>query len=790
MHDSLQKKRLVLALAAISLPGIASVPAIAQDAPSQAMIEEVIVTAQKREQSILEVPLSIVSVSGDDLQQNGVENALELQRLVPNFYAARGSTVANTRFVMRGIGTAGNTAVDQSIAVFLDGVYVARPSALYSSFLDIASVEVVRGPQGTLFGRNTTAGGIILNSARPDQENTLQGRLEAGNFSHTLAEVVGNVVANDTAAFRLAAQTQSRDGYGTFTPDGSNFGEQDSWSVRGTADLTFSNGLSWTVRVDAAEVSGDGQNANEAMGSTLSPAGLANLTAALGGPQNLPELRNPTDFRIRHVVGGDLQDEQWGISSDLSWELDNGYTLSLISGYRDYENEQEDDDILFLTLPLVGRTSGLSSESWSQELRLISPDDLMDGRLNYVAGLYYYEEDAGLTESLSVSPVFCGGFAPAPLRPLCAAGPLEGASNLNFSQTSESMAGYFQADYFLTDSLAVQFGARYTDDERTGRFLQETENTFVALFLRGPEDTDLDFSDSNPTYRLGLNYTPADDLLWFASISTGYKSGGFDSGGGRVPRDAADRSFGSEEAINYELGVKGRFFDSRVDASITLYRTELEDFQARSFDGVTFATRNAGELRHQGVEVDFNWAASNMLTIAGGLAYLDSEFTDFEGAQALPGCNASSPDIPGCGPVGGDRGVQDLTGGVNHFAPEWTGNLRANLEGELGDWRWRGNLALNYIGEQYVGGAIDNNDQTLEDGYVLTSARVTFTSPSSTWELALFGDNLTDEGYCAVRFYQPFAGPLGVREPTTGGSLTRCNPGAPRTIGASIAAYF
>ena len=279
-------------------------------------------------------------------------------------------------------------------------------------------------------------------------------------------------------------------------------------------------------------------------------------------------------------------------------------------------------------------------------------------------------------------------------------------------------------------------------------------------------------------------------LLYFVSFSTGYKSGGFDSGGGVVPRDASTRVFDSEEATNLELGFKGRFFDGRFETSVTLYRMELSDFQARSFDGNAFNTRNAGELRHQGLEAEWKWAASQMLSFAGGFAYLDSEFTDFEGAPALPGCDNNSPAIDGCGPVGGDRSVQDLTGGRNHFAPEFTGNVRANLEGDLGSWRWRGNLSVSYIGEQIMGGAIDNNPQMEEDSYVLTSSRLTFISPQASYEFALFGDNLTDEDYCALRFYQPSGGALGVTDSSTGGSMVRCHPGTPRTFGVSVAAYF
>lgn len=776
---------------------IALAPAFAQegDAPPDEgtrTLNTVTVTAQKREESINDVPLSIVAYSGDALEQAGVSDALELSRLVPNFSAQRAAAVSNTRFTIRGIGASGNTAVDQSVAIFLDGVYVARPSALYASFLDIAGVEVVRGPQGTLFGRNTTAGGLILKSRDPEAEFGGYLTAEAGSFGKNKVEGALNLPLSDKARFRVALQGTEFDGYGKNLATGESYGQQESLAARTSLALDLTDSLNWVLKADYSHITGDGQTANEAMGSSLTATTLANLTARVGGPANLPELSNPTDWDVNQITGGNLKDIQSGFSSNLSWSLDNGYTVRLISGYRDYTNSQTDGDVLFTVLPLLSRISTLDSKAQSHELQLLSPDDgLMDGRLTYVAGLYYYTEDAGFGEVFSITPLTCG-IAPVPaLAAACLASPLVSSSNLDFQQTSDSYAIFGQGDYKLTDNLTFQLGARFTRDERSGTFVQTATNPFVALAVRSPESVALTFEDEKPTYRLGLNWTPDADTLLFASIATGYKAGGFNSGGGTPALGVARRLFDSEEATNYELGVKRSLAGGRVQANATLYRTELDNFQDRSFDGVSFVTRNAGSLVHQGFEADLAWLTTDQLTINAALAYLDSEFSDFKTASALPGCAPTSPAIEGCGPVGGNRLVQDLTGGEANFAPEWSGSLHAVWEDDLANgWRYRANGGLDFVSEQFVGGVTDDNPQTLEGGRTLFNARLSLTSPNDLWTISVFGENLTDEAYCNIRFYQPLDAALGVRDPATGYTLTRCNPGAPRTWGASLTTRF
>ena len=779
-------------LAGVAMSNASAAQQAPQDAPpsdTATAIDEIIVTAQRRSQDIQSVPLSIRALSGEQLEEQGVDDVSDLGRIIPNFTASRSASTANLRLNIRGIGAAGNTAVDQSVAVFLDGVYVARPSALYASFLDIAGVEVVRGPQGTLFGRNTTAGGVLLRSAEPGFEFGGSVIGQVGNYGRRKVEAVVNLPASDTVRFRAAVQGSEFDGYGFSTTTGERFGYQDQIAGRLSAAVDFSDALTWLGRADYSHVTGDGQASVEAIGSTIGATQRTALAARLGGL--LPELDDHTDHRVAQLVSGEVDDEQFGLSSRLAWRLPGDYELKLISGYRDYTNSQFDGEVNFMPVEIASRTTSLGSESSSHELQLASPQGLFGGRANYVAGLYYFQEDTEITEGLSITPALCNIAVPAgPGRTACLNGPLQNVTGLAFQQSAESVAIFAQGDWLLTDQLTLQVGGRYTRDEKDGSFVQ-TIATPIAAALRAPETTSLTFSDEQPTYRIALSWKAAEDLMIFGSYSTGYKAGGFNSGGGAAALGTAKRSFGSETATNLELGVRSDWLDNRLQTNITLYRTELEDFQDRSFDGTSFVIRNAGSLRHQGVEADGRFRFGGGFAVAASVAYLDSEFLDFKTAPALPGCSAATPAITGCGPVGGVRTIQDLTGKRAHYAPEWQSSLTGTWDRDLpGGWSMHSLVGMSFVGDQFVGSVTDNNAQTLQEAYTLFNARLSFVAPGERWEIAVFGDNLTDEGYCPNMIYQPNDSLFGVRDATTGGTLTRCIVAPPRTYGVSLRARF
>ena len=766
----------------VTLAGSAAAHAQEAATPGQGTtaggLEEVVVTAQKRVESIQDVPLSVAAVSGETLRRANVTSVLEVQKLVPNLIVTRSAQTANVRLNIRGIGAAGNTAVDPSIGTFVDGVYVPRPGSLFAAFNDLAGIEVLRGPQGTLFGRNSTVGGLLFRTASPSLD-ALEGNVAAefGSYGRQRYSGMINVPANDRLAFRAAAVEDSIDGWAKNRYDGETYGQRDTTGVRLGMAWDLTDALSWTVKFDYSDIRGDGAIEQELMPETITAAARTRLNQLFNN--NPPDLEDPFDQRSNQRVIGDLDDEQWGVVNDLAWESEGGYTVRLLAGYRDWQNDQFESDVLFMPSDLVRRNGAYDSTSQSYELQFISPvDKLFGGRLDYVAGLYYFQEDFFIGEVLGFGANYCTTLVPVAQRPACVASPNKSnATDLRFDQDATNYAVYAQGNLGITDTVDLVLGARWTKDEKEGSFVQLRNNPFAAA-LRAPENTPLDKDDDELTYRVGLNWMPGDDLLLFTSYSTGYKSGGFNSGGGAVPL-GQKRVFDKETAENLELGVKSTLFDGALRLNATLFRMDLNDFQDRSFDGTSFVVRNAGNLRHQGLEFDGELRASDNIRLFAAAAYLDSEFTDYDTAPCLPypaGVN------PLC--------TQNLKGERAAFAPEWQGSVGLQLEGDIGDGGGLGyefRTDLSYMGDLQVGGTTDNNPQTQQSSYALLSARYTMLFGSERrWSLSIFGENLTDVGFCGNKFYQTLDNTFQMRDPVTGGTGVRCVVGPPRSIGVGF----
>lgn len=357
----------------------------------------------------------------------------------------------------------------------------------------------------------------------------------------------------------------------------------------------------------------------------------------------------------------------------------------------------------------------------------------------------------------------------------CAAGQQEEASVVEFTQELQSYAVFGQGTWRPNESWALTAGLRWTDEEKTGAYTSTINNPFVtALSIRSAETLpETTLTDDQLTYFANASWFPSDDIMVFATYSTGYKGGGFNTQGTFPALTPAQRVFDAETSDNFELGIKSQFFDNTLQANITAYRMDLEGFQDRAFDGISFVTRNVGELRQQGIEADIIWAPLDQLTINSGLSFLDSEFLDYQNASGLPG-----------GPV------QDLTGGEAHFSPDVQGSLVVDWSDRLGvkdlDYFLRGEM--QYIGEQNVGATTNNNPQSVQDAYSLINARIGLSASDQDWRLTLWGKNLTEEGYCTSIFNQPFGGPLG----GTANLQTpqRCVVGAPRTYGVELSVKY
>lgn len=739
----------------------ASVAALTGNAQAQPVIEEVIVTAQKRSESIQEVPVSITAFSGGFIEENGLQTVEDVARLTPNFTIQSSAQATNNRIAIRGIGSVGNTAIEPSVGVYIDGVYYPRPGSVIGRLVDIETFEVLRGPQGTLFGRNTPVGALNITTRKPSQET--EGRLEAG-FGDYESYMVGasiNGGLSENLAARLSFQYADRDGYGKNLFDGQDFGERDDLVARGKVLFDISERTSALLSVDYAEINAGGQGI-EVLNDTLTPRFLGTQNALYG---DSPRTKDSYDWTINQSHGDQLTDKQHGIALDIDHEFANGLTLRSITSYRDWEAVNAHVDVR-LAVDLLPADTKFQTETVSQEFQLTSPGGQT---IDWLAGAFYYSEDYHVTDSRDAGDGFCVPTIAAAVNPgvgaLCLTFPQEGALTTDFDQTLESFAIFGQSTWNINDTLTATVGLRWTSDDKDGDFVSEVNNPVAGAFRAAESVLGMQREDSKTTGMANLSWFPVEGTMLFATYSTGYKSGGFNSQGGAAPLEADRRIFGPEDTTNYELGIKSTLLGGSMTANATLYRTDMEDFQDRAFDGLSFVTLNAGELRQQGVEADINWLPTESLRLVLGISYLDSEYTDFEGAPSLP---AGMP--------------QDLTGERRVFSPEWQGSLAGDWTIPFGDTLeiFLGG-SVSWIDEQNIGATSNNNPQSIQESYSLINARVGLRSASGDWDVTLFGNNLTDEGYCQVIYDQAFGGPLGAVNPANNTSVQRCALGAPQT---------
>ncbi len=775
-----------LLTAGISLAALSNV-SHAQDsagsgAEEQKRLTTVTVTAQKREQDIQDVPISISAYGAEFIENSGVEDLSDLALYSPNFSISQSSQKTNQRIIIRGVGSVGNNGVEPSVGVFIDGVYIPRPGAVIGNLIDLEAVEVLRGPQGTLFGRNTPMGALNIRTKAPAAD-TFEATAEIGYGDYDAFNVGGSVSGplSDTVAFRLSGKYSERSGYGDNLFTGEEFGEQDDLNLRGKLAFAPSSNLDVTISADYGEINSGGATI-EFLNGTESPQFLGTINALFGPDASNLVTSDPFDHDIYQDHRDILSDEQWGLSVSAEYAFNNGHILRSITAYREWDASYFESS-LRLPAQITPRKSAFATETFSQEFQFLSPEGKP---IEYLVGAFFYDEKYAISGDFDFGPQLCipvvAGLAGLPAAQQCAAGPQTDISDSEFNQDLQSVALFSQATWNVNDQWSVTLGGRFTSDDKTADFSNAVTNPFaIILSFRVPEThqgLDIDeYGDTDAfTYFANTSYFPSDDIMLFATVSTGFKSGGFNAESGFPALTREQRGFGPEDTTNYELGIKSRIFGDTLQLNATLFRMDIEDFQDRAFDGISFITRNAGELRQQGLETDFIWAPLDQLTFTGGLSYLDSEFQDFRDATPLPG---GAP--------------QDLTGQSAHFSPEWQGSLVADWTDAfplITGTRYFLRGETQYMGEHNAGAETNQNPQTVQDAYQLFNARIGLRAEDGKWEASLFGKNLGDEGYCRAIFVQPFGAQLGALNAAANTTAVRCAVGDPLTWGVQLKSSF
>jgi iron complex outermembrane recepter protein len=692
---------------------IALVYSVSVAADDSFVIEEIFVTAQKRAESVQDVPISISAMSADFVRNVGAQTVDGLGIYTPGL-ETRVSEVTQPQLSIRGITTSDfGIGADPAVAVYVDGVYSGRSASALTAFQDLERVEVLKGPQGTLFGKNAAAGAIHLISKKPTQVFEAEMSAGVGNYGKRKIEAVVNLPLTDDLALRITAMDNQRDGYRDNLFNGEELANENSGGARASLLWNATDETDVLAQVEYYNVDQDGSVYTSLLhGDSYGDARL--------------------DFTPKETL------ELWGGAVTV----ESGFERVLFTSITALKRFESSNLIDYDGTDLFTTTAGLApyylvgehleeNNFFSQEFRLTSQDD---SALRWTLGAMYSREhgkqDSPLTLSTNVVNVLIG----ADLLPTGELFRELASGELN----STSAALYGDMTYALNDVLGLTVGLRYTHDEKDYE-LTTVFNPLTAAyggfgviypveFKDGVEQED---SWSNVSSRVVLDYAFAEDTMVYLSYATGYKAGGFNSTRFTQPVD-------EEQVTNIELGLKSTWLDSRLRFNAAVYDYDYEDLQAYAEINAQQVIRNE-DAEGQGFEMDLTWAATRRLTLSANYNYLDTKITAFQLFE-------------------GETAADDRIGKPLINAAEQTYNLGMEYElpmASVGELVFR--VDYSYIGERDFPAitAFDAASQTLVDDamdelegdYDNVNARITYLNTSENWRVSLYGQNLTDEKY-------------------------------------------
>lgn len=654
-------------------------------------IEEITVTAQKRAESLQDVPIAITAFNQDMLKEAGIEGIDNVAQFTPGFSMTSYNKSTPQPYI-RGIGTNTSGAGDDaSVAMFIDDVYISRAGAYDSNLFDLERVEVLRGPQGTLYGKNVVGGALNITTRKPNTEEfEARIRVDAGNYNKRGLQAFMTGPLTENVAGKLSFSTAERDGFVENTVTGNDLRDEDTQSARAGLVWDASETLSVSWNWDASKVRESG------VGRVI------NGEALFGSPVLTPSLndRDKTDTYNDGYTDRDV----WGTSIKVEWEQDYG-TWTSVTGYRTSDYEFTDDLVPALDLLSGFDLNYLTNDTeeqekqFSQELRLASNGE---GAFEWTVGLYYFKDDIDRMERWD-SSFLVGGPA---------------VGQVDATNETESKAVFGQFSYNLED-WRFTVGGRFTSETKKATLVGEGfEPVYLGLF--GDFDAKADKSWSNLSRKISVDYMGFENTLIYLSASEGFKSGAFNSIAGT--KAGAETPLDPELARQFELGIKSQWFDNRLRVNAVLFDIDYEDLQVFHSVGLDVIVENAGEATSRGAELEVIALPFEGLELNASYSYLDASYDEF-----LSG--------------GVDNSGNQLT-----RSPKNAYTLSSSYSMPLGD---AGDLSfrLDYVnqGELYI--AADNSDLSKLDGYELYNARVAFQSADEAWEVALWGKNLTDEEY-------------------------------------------
>jgi iron complex outermembrane receptor protein len=686
---------------------VASSPASAQ------ALDEIIVTARKQTENLQDVGAAVSALSAAEIARRFDSDIRDFANISPNVIIDEigqgpGGVAAAT---IRGIGISDvERSIDPSVGVVFDDIYFGAASGSVMKAIDIDSVEVLRGPQGTLFGRNAIGGVMKVSRSKPSNEFSGKVRLLAGEDNRLDAEALVNLPLSDNLAVKFSVADRSTDGYGRNATQGKDQGAEDFQSANIHFLLNASEALTLELSYDRQETEQDPSmysnlaTSADAFCSVFGECGQANGAVPQSGD------------RYTNLGNGPLnQNSKFDMDLTIfraTYNLGDNYELKYIYGKMETEEEVTQDwDSTPLTLYHTDRPADAEQET--HELRLTHSGDTF----NFVSGIYFWDSEykINLVSYIGFACVVYGFACPAPnTEPVVIPVPQ------TVTQTTESQAVFFEADYRVSPKLKLTLGGRYTEDDKT---------TLVEDFVIDPVDgiTSNSASFDETTMKAAVTYDVSDDAMVYALFSQGYRSGGFN--GRPQTQGAAYIPYDPETVDNTEIGFKSQFMDNRIRLNGAIFQMDYDDKQqdidvrASGGTGRENRTMNAATAELTGWELEMSAAVSEALTLSGNIGYLDAKYKDFN-------ADITNDGIP-----------EDLTYLELQRAPEWTATLSALYEVKVGEGDLWIKGDIRYIDEHHI--SFRNNPNLKNDEQYLIDASINYAINNT--QISLFGKNLSDE---------------------------------------------
>ena len=764
----------------------------AHSAVANVLLEEVIVTAQKRESALIDTPIAITAISSDQLKALGITTQQDIANFTPSmsYQEAAGGAEGN-RIYLRGIGRETNTTgTEPGVGIYNNGFYSNEAGSLVGSTDRIERIEVLRGPQGTLFGRNTTGGAINVVSKTPGEEYEHVARFNAGNYGAKAVELTSSGPVTDKVGYLLHYAKTEQDSFFENVSGSDPIGT-DADYIEGQLDVDFTESINWNLRYYSGAFENEALEFVKIDGYRNEPGAPSKLGTIVVNPEAfalLAQAPGQSDpFKLSSDFQGSVEvNDAKAFQSTLTFELD-GFNIKMLNGYTDQSWYSEKDfDGTASPVSFVEKI-GQAEKTQQHEIQFISNGD---GDIDWLVGLFYFEIELGQPYTLADAG-----------NPFLTS--LDGnSSGIFYTQTGQldanSMAVYGQLNWQATDKLNLSIGLRYSEDEKEGYESQDIfydsvldfcdEATFAGLVaandpygtpagcarfgLYSADDSGTDTHKENwdaVDWRVNASYDLNDDSMLYATISSGSKPGGFRLGGlqNDITTVVNESVVDNEELIAYEIGYKTTVGDS-LSISTAAYFYDYSDMQVElaflnpNSGLVSSKLANASSVDIYGFEVESTWAATEKLTVLANYSYINSEYTD----DFFVSDNKTNI-------------VRNVKGNELNRAPNNKFTLAGYYVQPVGDGDLVFTANYSYIDDQYM--TVFNDDIETVESYEQLNARISWQPASEKYEVSIYGANLTDE--------LSFANDYGV----TGlddGVRRNGRPINPRTYGMELALFF